>query len=81
MGIKQYGDSVTLAPNTLSFFGDPAPTYVPLADVAFGNPLDYVILPHALPPQSMVFPNLAWGMMQWPSAHVIFDEKRNGVAF
>lgn len=59
--------------------GNPRPQYIPLADVAFG-PLQPV-LPHALPPTSMVFPNITYNQMAFPGVHVLYDAKRNGVAF
>lgn len=60
--------------------GNPMPQYIPLADVSFG-PMQ-IVLPHQLPPSDMVFPNPSWnGMLNIPSVHVLYDEKRNGIAF
>lgn len=63
------------------FLSDPRPQYIPLSDVAFGPP--NIVMPHALPNPSQVFPAPIFNKMQIPvpSIGTIFDEKRNGVSF
>lgn len=78
MPLNKYNANVT-DPGTAAFFGDPSPPFVPLSDVRFGAP--GVVMPQALPAQNQVFPNLAFSIQNFPSPHVIYDNKRNGVAF
>ena len=53
----------------------PLPQYVPLADVAFGSAEP--VLPHALPPNSQVFPNPSFNkMLNIPGVETVYDFNR-----
>lgn len=68
------------APTILDWFRNPTPQYVPLADVAFAPP--EIVMPHALPPSSMVFPNASFNkMLNIPSAAAVYDTGRTGRIF
>lgn len=73
-------NGAAIAPSIQTWFQQPLPQYVPLADVAFGpyNP----VLPHQLPPTSMQFPNaMSNKMLNIPSVTAIYDTGRTGRIF
>lgn len=83
MALNKYGIPPQAANSGLDGLGIPMPQYVALADVAFGGGRDPVVLPHALPSASAYFPTQYFnGMLGLPpSIHVLYDQKRNGIAF
>lgn len=69
-----------ITPTIEAWFRAPLPQYVPLSDVAFAPP--EIVMPHALPPSSMVFPNaMANKMLNIPSAAAVYDTGRTGRIF
>lgn len=69
-----------ITPTILDWFRHPVPQYVPLADVGFAAAEP--VMPHALPPSSMVFPNASFNkMLNIPSAAAVYDTGRTGRIF
>lgn len=67
-------------PSVATWFRFPQPQYVPLSDVAFGA--SGIVMPQALPPSSMVFPNASFNkMLNIPSSAAIYDTGRTGRIF
>ena len=68
------------APSILAWFNKPTPQYIPLADIQFGP--SGIVMPHALPPTGMVFPNASFNkMLNIPSAQAVYDTGRTGRIF
>lgn len=69
-----------ITPTIQAWFKSPLPQYVPLSDVAFGK--YEPVLPMALPPNNMVFPNASFNkMLNIPSTAAIYDTGRTGRIF
>lgn len=73
-------DGNPITPTILSWFGNPKTQYVPLSDVAFAPP--EIVMPHPLPPTSMVFPNASFNkMLNIPSTEAVYNTGRTGRIF
>lgn len=76
---QKFGSTGAPPQTVMQAVTSPVPPYIPLADVAFGAP--NIVLPHQLPPSSMVFPNApANKMSNLPGLQTIYDYQRKGIA-